>query len=162
MELPVLPVIALVITAAAMTIALKVIDDARQARPVPAVQEADGYWDSTVTHPLSPRAGINRVLDLSAIEASSAAIRELPAGPFHADGRAHEVVLGPSAAATAFQAILANPDSWVTGVAANAPRAGLNSFQSILGDSDAWVTGVAANAPRTTDFTDCIHCMQRR
>ena len=136
MELPVLPVIALLITAAAMTITLKVIDDVRSSRPVPAVQEADGYWATTVTHPLSPRAGALRVLPLSAIEASSAAIRELPAGPFHSDGRAHEVVLGPSAAATAFQAILADPDSWVT--------------------------GVAANAPRTTDFTDCIHCMQRR
>ena len=136
MQLPVWPVIGLVVTAAAMTIALKVIDDVRPARPVPAVQQAEGYWDATVTHPLSPRAGILRVLDVSAIEASSAAVRELPAGPFHADGRAHEVVLGPSAATTAFQAILADPD--------------------------AWVTGVAGNAPRTTDFTDCIHCMQRR
>ena len=135
-QLPVWPVIALVVTAAAMTIALKVIDDVRPVRPATAVQEADGYWNSSVTHPLSPRAGVLRVLDLSAIEASSAAIRELPAGPFHADGRAHEVVLGPSAAGTAFQGILADPD--------------------------AWVTGVAGNAPRTTDFTDCIHCMQRR
>ena len=136
MQLPVWPVIALVVTAVAMTIALKVIDEARPATPTTAVQETDGFWGTTVTHPLSPRAGILRVLDLSAIEASSAAVRELPAGPFHATGRAHEVVLGPDMAVTSFRAILADPD--------------------------AWVTGVAANAPRTTDFTDCIHCMQRR
>jgi hypothetical protein len=136
MHLPVLPVVALVFTAVAMTIALKVIDDARQARPVTTVQEADGYWDTTATHPTGARAGMQRVLPLSAIEASSAAVRELPAGPFHANGRAHEVVFGPSAAATAFQGILADPD--------------------------AWVTGVAANAPRATDYTDCIYCMQRR
>jgi hypothetical protein len=134
MHVPVWPIAALVVVAVATTITLRAIDDARPARPVTTVQDAAGYWDSTVGHPASPRLALRPLLAPGAFEVSTAAVRERPAGPFHATGRAHEVLLGPDASA----------------------------FGPILGDPDAWVTGVAANAPRATNYTDCIHCMQRR
>src|SRR5262245_18564155 len=136
MHVPIWPIAALVVVAVATTITLRVMDDVRPARPVTSVQDSAGYWDSTVGHPSSPRLALRPFLAPGALEISSAAVRERPAGPFHATGRAHEVLLGPDAAVSAFGTILADPDTWVSGVAANAPRA--------------------------TNFTDCMHCMQRR
>ena len=96
--LPLLPVVALLVVAVVAAIGVRVLDDLRQAEPVTAIQETEGYWDATVAHPRSPRLGaLGPVFDVSVIEGSAAAIRELPAGPFHAPGRAHEVVLNAPA-----------------------------------------------------------------
>jgi hypothetical protein len=97
MHVPLWPVAALVVIAVATAITaitVRMIDDAPPAEPVTSIQETEGYWDSTVGHPTSPRgATLDAVLEARATDAWAAAIRELPAGPFHAEGRAHEVVV---------------------------------------------------------------------
>src|SRR5918995_1169933 len=87
MHLPIWPVAALLVIAVGATIALRVIDDLRRAEPVVTTQETFAF-------------------DPKVIEGSGAAIRELPAGPFHAAGRAHEVV----------PAVQENPIMFVTGL----------------------------------------------
>jgi hypothetical protein len=99
--LPVWPVVALLVVAVVTAIGVRALDDLRQAEPVISIQETEGHWESTVGHPMSPRQGaLGPVFDVSVIEGSAAAIRELPARPFHAPGRAHEVVLNAPAATT--------------------------------------------------------------
>lgn len=99
--LPLMPVVALLVVAVVTVVGVRVVDDLRQAEPVIAIQETVGFWEATVGHPTSPRQGtLAPVFDVSVIEGSAAAIRELPGGPFHAPGRAHEVVLNAPAATT--------------------------------------------------------------
>lgn len=97
-HVPIWPILALLVLTVATGVTLRVMDDVRQAQPATTVQGADLTWDSTVGHPQSPRQGVRPtmigVIGLSAFEASSAAVRELPAAPFHSEGRAHEVLLG--------------------------------------------------------------------
>ena len=87
MHVPVTLIAALVALALATAITgvvMYLVDDARPA-PVTSIQEFDGT---------GPRgATLDAVREARAYEAWSAAVREAPAGPFHAEGRAHEVVV---------------------------------------------------------------------
>jgi hypothetical protein len=102
-HVPIWPILTLVVIAVATGVTLRVMSDVRQAQPAATVQEA-GYWDSQVGHP-APRHAVRPtmigVIGVSAFEASAAAVRELPAAPFHAEGRAHEVVFGTDGPAPA-------------------------------------------------------------
>jgi len=88
MQVPVLLIAALVALALAIAIigvGVNVMDDARTPPPVTSVEELDGT---------GPRgATLDAAREARAFEAWAAAVRELPAGPFHEEGRAHEVVL---------------------------------------------------------------------
>jgi hypothetical protein len=85
-HVPVLLVAALVALALATAITgivVNLTDDVRPAPPVASVQEFDGT---------GPRgATLDAVRDARAIQAWETAMSELPTGPFHAKGRAHEV-----------------------------------------------------------------------
>ena len=77
--------VALALATAIIGVAMNVMDDVRPASPVTSIQELDGT---------GPRgATLDAAREAKAFEAWSAAVRELPTGPFHAEGRAHEVVL---------------------------------------------------------------------
>ena len=133
-QLPMWPIVALVIIAAVTAIGLNFVDDAR-----PTTQTA------TVVGRTSTAKGVDRsvqvgavapVLDAAAIQASSAAVRERPAAPFHSAGRAHEVVIGGQASAITYANGLENPGGYVT--------------------------GPLARATGGQGYGDCIHCQQRR
>jgi hypothetical protein len=79
-HLPIWPVAALLVALVATAIGFRVAIDFRQG-PV-AVNQGLGTLDPTV------------------IENWAAAVRELPRGPFHEAGRAHEVILEAPPAAT--------------------------------------------------------------
>ena len=49
-HLPIWPVVALLVVAAATPIGLSVIDDVRKGA-VTSIQETEGYWNSTIGHP---------------------------------------------------------------------------------------------------------------
>jgi hypothetical protein len=75
--------VALALATAITGIVVNMTDDVRPAPSVTSVQEFDGT---------GPRgATLDAVRDARAIQAWEAAISELPTGPFHAKGRAHEV-----------------------------------------------------------------------
>ena len=76
--------VALALATALTAVAMNVMDDARPASPVTSIQELDGT---------GPRgATLDAAREAKAFEAWSAAVRELPAGPFH-EGKGHEVVV---------------------------------------------------------------------
>ena len=51
-HLPIWPVVALLVVAAATPIGLSVIDDVRNGgQAVTSIQETEGYWNSTIAHP---------------------------------------------------------------------------------------------------------------
>jgi hypothetical protein len=110
MHLPMIwPVVALLVVAVAVGIGVRLLDDVRPAQPITSIQETEGYWDPTVGHPVGPRRGaVAPVLNVTAIESSAAAVRELPGGPFHATGRAHEVIIGAEASGITFATGLGN------------------------------------------------------
>ena len=98
MHLPIWPVAALLVVAVATAIGLTVTDDAR-----PAGQATTFEGRTSTAKGIDRSDFVTRVeLPASAIAASSAAVRERPAGPFHAAGRAHEVVVGGGASAGTF------------------------------------------------------------
>jgi hypothetical protein len=72
-HLPIWPVAALLFVAVAMAIGLAVIDGLGRSEPVTDVRQREG--------------------NVSVIGDSAPTIQELPSGPFHAPGRAHEVIL---------------------------------------------------------------------
>ena len=75
--------VALALAIAITGVVVNVMDDARPAPPVTSIQELDGT---------GPRgATLDAVREARAIQDWEAAISELPTGPFHAEGRAHEV-----------------------------------------------------------------------
>ena len=100
-HVPIWPILAVLVIAVAIGITLRVMDDVRQAEATTAVQETV-VSDSQVGHP-APRQAVRPsmigVIGVSAFEASTAAVRELPAAPFHVEGRAHEVLFGTDAPA---------------------------------------------------------------
>ncbi|HEX5938390.1 MAG TPA: hypothetical protein VFZ75_12010 [Actinomycetota bacterium] len=102
-HLPIWPVLALLVVAAVTVVGVNVIGDVRQAEPVTTVQETDGASGSSLGNSAIPR-GVDftmvELVGVAGIEGSAAAVRELPAVPFHAEGRAHEVELGPASGAT--------------------------------------------------------------
>jgi uncharacterized membrane protein YoaK (UPF0700 family) len=118
-HLPVWPILGLVVLALAAAIGLTVLNEVRTTAP------------ATTTQPVAPV-----VVPQSAIWASSAAIRERAATPFHSTGRAHEVVLGGQASAITYANGLENPGGYVT--------------------------GPLARATGGQGYGDCIHCQQRR
>jgi hypothetical protein len=138
MHLPMIwPVVALLVIAIAVGIGVRVLDDPRPAEPITSIQETEGYWDSTVGHPAAPRQGaVAPVLNVTAIENSAAAVRELPGGPFHTTGRAHEVILGAEVSGITFATGLENPGVYGT----DAP----------------------AGSVAEPGYGDCVHCQQRR
>ena len=104
-HVPIWPILALLVIAVATGITLRVMNDVRPTERVATVEET-GYWDSQVAHPAgrpAVRPTMIGVVGVSAFEASTAAVRELPAAAFHSDGRAHEVVFGTDAPASPFE-----------------------------------------------------------
>jgi hypothetical protein len=102
-HLPIWPVVALLVVAAVTTIGVNVIGDVRGAEPATTVQETGGASGSSLGSSAIPRGADFTMVELvgvAGIEGSAAAVRELPAVPFHAEGRAHEVSLGPVTGAT--------------------------------------------------------------
>jgi hypothetical protein len=82
-HLPIWPVAALLVAVVATAIGLRLMDDLRNADPMPAIEATEGHF-----------------------EGSAGAIRELPRGPFHEAGRAHEVILeAPPAVAMPVQRV---------------------------------------------------------
>ena len=134
MHLPIWPVAALLVIAVGATIALRVIDDLRRAEPVVTTQETFAF-------------------DPKVIEGSAAAIRELPAGPFHGVGRAHEIEIVPAgpfhAAGRAHEVVPAvqeNPIMFVTGLE--------NPGVYVL-------PGDLAGPPELPSYRACERCHQR-
>jgi len=112
-HLPIWPVAALIVAAAAVAIGMSILSGT-DGRVVTSVTDAQRLENSsaaireqgailpvgTAPHPSTwTQAQAERyVASFAAIEASTAAVREHAAGvPFHEAGRAHEVVLGASA-----------------------------------------------------------------
>ena len=130
---PVWPILGLVVLALAAAIGLTVLNEVRTAAPATTTQGAVASTAKGVER-FQPVAPV--VVPQSAIWASSAAIRERAATPFHSTGRAHEVVLGSRSPAITFAIGLENPGGYVT-----APLARATGGQG---------------------YGDCIHCQQRR
>ena len=118
-HLPVWPILGLVVLALAAAIGLTVLNEVRTTAP------------ATTTQPVAPV-----VVPQSAIWASSAAIRERAATPFHSTGRAHEVVLGGQSSVITYANGLENPGGYVT--------------------------ASLSKATAGQGFGDCDHCHQRR
>ena len=118
-HLPVWPILGLVVLALAAAIGLTVLNEVRTTAP------------ATTTQPVAPV-----VVPQSAIWASSAAIRERAATPFHTSGRAHEVVLGGQSSVITYANGLENPGGYVT--------------------------ASLSKATAGQGFGDCDHCHQRR
>ena len=116
---PVWPILGLVVLALAAAIGLTVLNEVRTTAP------------ATTTQPVAPV-----VVPQSAIWASSAAIRERAATPFHSSGRAHEVVLGGESSVITYANGLENPGGYVT--------------------------ASLSKATAGQGFGDCDHCHQRR
>ena len=117
-HLPVWPILGLVVLALAAAIGLTVLNEVRTTAPATTQQVA----------PV--------VVPQSAIWASSAAIRERAATPFHSTGRAHEVVLGGQSSVITYANGLENPGGYVT--------------------------ASLSKATAGQGFGDCDHCHQRR
>ena len=134
-QLPMWPIVGLVIAALVTAIGLNFVDQSRSTTQTTSVA---GRASTTKGVDRSvPVGAVAPALSAAAIEASSAAVRERPAGPFHSPGRAHEVVLGGGQASTITYATgLENPGGYVT-----APLSRATSGQG---------------------YGDCIHCQQRR
>jgi hypothetical protein len=110
-HLPIWPVATLLVVAVAAAIGLKVIDDVRPGEAVTSIQETEGYWDSTVGHPvLRGRGGL------------VSAVREQPAVAIHVPGRAHEVVFGAQASGITYVTGLENPGVYPTDGPAGPPE----------------------------------------
>ena len=118
-HLPVWPILGLVVLALAAAIGLTVLNEVRTTAP------------ATTTQPVAPV-----VVPQSAIWASSAAIRERAATPFHSTGRAHEVILGGQSSVITYANGLENPGGYVT--------------------------ASLSKATAGQGFGDCDHCHQRR
>ncbi|HZN43130.1 MAG TPA: hypothetical protein VFC08_05310 [Actinomycetota bacterium] len=118
-HLPVWPILGLVVLALAAAIGLTVLNEVRTTAP------------ATTTQPVVPV-----VVPQSAIWASSAAIRERAATPFHSTGRAHEVILGGQSSVITYANGLENPGGYVT--------------------------ASLSKATAGQGFGDCDHCHQRR
>jgi hypothetical protein len=88
MHVPIWLIAALVALAMAIAVVGSlVIDDVRPAQPAASIRETESSGDGT-----GPRgATAEAVRDARALGAWSARIHDLPAGPFHEAGRAHEV-----------------------------------------------------------------------
>ena len=119
-HLPVWPILGLVVLALAAAIGLTVLNEVRTTAPATTTQ-------GSVTPVVVPQ---------SAIWASSAAIRERAATPFHSTGRAHEVVLGGQSSVITYANGLENPGGYVT--------------------------ASLSKATAGQGFGDCDHCHQRR
>jgi hypothetical protein len=132
-HLPVWPILGLVVLALAAAIGLTVLNEVRTTAPATTTPGSGASVAKGVERiqPIAPA-----VLPQSAIWASSAAVREQAAAPFHATGRAHEVVLGGQASAITYANGLENPGGYVT--------------------------GPLARATGGQGYGDCIHCQQRR
>jgi hypothetical protein len=102
-HVPIWPILALLVLTVATGITLRVLNDVRPTARVTTVDQT-ATTDSQVGHP-APREALRPtmigVIGVSAYEASGASVRELPAAPFHAEGRAHEVVFGTDEAPAA-------------------------------------------------------------
>jgi hypothetical protein len=127
------PILGLVVLALAAAIGLTVLNEVRTTAPATTTQGSVASTAKGIERfvPVAPV-----VVPQSAIWASSAAIREQAATPFHSTGRAHEVVLGGQASAITYANGLENPGGYVT--------------------------GPLARATGGQGYGDCIHCQQRR
>jgi hypothetical protein len=159
-HLPVWPILAVVVFAIAGAIGLRILDEVQA--PAPTTTAVDRTSTAKGVERFVPAEPVT--IPFSAIEASSAAIRERAAVPFHSSGRAHEVNLGVDASGTAFAGILADPDAWVSQTPANAPRASAITFANGLENPGGYVTAPLAQATGGSGYGDCVvgHCRQQR
>jgi hypothetical protein len=157
-HLPVWPILAVVVFAIAGAIGLRILDEVRA--PAPATTSAERTSTAKGVERFVPAEPV--VIPQSAIDASSAALRERAAVPFHTSGRAHEVNIGVDASAMVFASILADPNAWVTNSPANAPRASAITFANGLENPGGYVTAPLAQATGGPGYGDCMHCQQRR
>ena len=132
-HIPVWPILGLVVLALAAAIGITVLNEVRTTAPATTTQGSVASTAKGVER-FQPVAPV--VVPQSAIWASSAAIREKGATPFHSTGRAHEVVLGGQTSGITYAIGLENPGGYVT-----APLARATGGQG---------------------YGDCIHCQQRR
>lgn len=86
---PIAVLIAIAVAAAITLIAVRALNDAPTAAPATSGQQVD----SRVGHPSPRGATAETVRQARAMNAWSARVHDLPAGPFHESGRAHEVVV---------------------------------------------------------------------
>ena len=134
-QLPMWPVVALVIIAAVTAIGLNFVDD---ARPTTQTTSVAGRASASKGVDRSVQVGaVAPAISAAAIQASSAAVRERPATPFHAAGRAHEVVLGGS-------------------------QASVITYANGLENPGGYVTASLSRATSGRGYGDCMHCQQRR
>ena len=87
---PIAVLVAIAVVTAITLITVRALDDARPAQPV-SVQETQ--LDSGVGNPSPRGATIESVRQARAMNAWAARVHDLPAGPFHEEGRAHEVLV---------------------------------------------------------------------
>jgi hypothetical protein len=87
---PIAVLVAVALVTAITLITVRALNDGRPARPV-SVQESE--LDSRVGDPSPRGATMETVRQARAMNAWSARVHDLPAGPFHESGRAHEVVV---------------------------------------------------------------------
>jgi hypothetical protein len=94
LHLPIWPIavlVAIAIVTAITLITVRALEDARPAQPVTSVGETE--LESGVGHPSPRGATMETVRQARAMNAWAARVHDLPAGPFHESGRAHEVVV---------------------------------------------------------------------
>jgi len=132
-HLPVWPILGLVVLALAAAIGLTVLNEVRTAAPATTTPGTVASTSKGIVR-YQPVAPV--VVPQSAIWASSAAIRERAATPFHSTGRAHEVVLGGQSSVITYANGLENPGGYVT--------------------------ASLSKATAGQGFGDCDHCHQRR
>jgi hypothetical protein len=134
-QLPMWPVVALVIVALVTAIGLNFVDDSRSATQTTSVagraSASKGVDRSVEVGAVAP------AISAAAIQASSAAVRERPAAPFHSTGRAHEVVLGGG-------------------------QASAITYANGLENPGGYVTAPLSRATSGSGYGDCMHCQQRR
>ena len=132
-HLPLWPFAAVIVALVTAAIGLSAVQGPVEA-PVPVREQAGvvdlranpGMWTQAQAEAYLGRFGLEAsnpgmwtqaqaeafVGRFAAIEASAAAIRELPGGSFHSTGRAHEVVLGAEPSAISFATGLENPGAY--------------------------------------------------
>lgn len=163
-RIPLWPMIAVVIVATVALVGVELLQDRREQAPAASTTQVGQSWASQVAHP-ALRRGTAPVLDAAVIESSAAAVREQGAGgPFHAAGRAHEVVLGEGAS-TVTRATAGGPFHAIgrahevvlgEGVAAITYATGLEN-------PGAWITSETGGSPGPAPQPggDCDHCKQQ-